>query len=192
MNVNVHGEKPPEPIHPDTLLQEKIKGESHRNTTIYSEGSDILHCNAINYNAALDQIVFSSPHISEIFIIDHSTTMAESADHKGGRYGRGGDFLYRWGNPHNYEKGDSTDQQLFGQHDIRWIGKGYPGEGNLSLYNNLVPGPDWYGIKTYFKRIATNAFAERVNLKIQEIKRIAKGYRNIHNFIIMIYFHLGG
>jgi transposase len=50
----------------------------------------------------------------------------------------------------------------------------------------------WYGIKTYFKRIATNAFAERVNLKIQEIKRIAKGYRNIHNFIIMIYFHLGG
>jgi transposase len=50
----------------------------------------------------------------------------------------------------------------------------------------------WYGIKTYFKRIATNAFAERVNLKIQEIKRIAKGYRNTHNFIIMIYFHLGG
>lgn len=50
----------------------------------------------------------------------------------------------------------------------------------------------WYGIKTYFKRVATNAFAERVNLKIQEIKRIAKGYRNTHNFTIMIYFHLGG
>lgn len=50
----------------------------------------------------------------------------------------------------------------------------------------------WYGIKSYFKRVATNAFAERVNLKIQEIKRIAKGYRNAHNFIIMIYFHLGG
>ncbi len=50
----------------------------------------------------------------------------------------------------------------------------------------------WYGIKSYFKKVATNAFAERVNLKIQEIKRIAKGYRNNHNFIIMIYFHLGG
>jgi len=50
----------------------------------------------------------------------------------------------------------------------------------------------WYGIKSYFKHLATNAFAERVNLKIQEIKRIAKGYRNTHNFIIMIYFHLGG
>lgn len=50
----------------------------------------------------------------------------------------------------------------------------------------------WYGIKTYFKKVADNAYAERVNLKIQEIKRAAKGYRNIQNFILMIYFHLGG
>ena len=50
----------------------------------------------------------------------------------------------------------------------------------------------WYGIKAYFKKVASNAFAERVNLKIQEIKRTAKGYRNIQNFITMIYFHLGG
>jgi transposase len=50
----------------------------------------------------------------------------------------------------------------------------------------------WYGIKTYFKKLATNALAESVNLKIQEIKRIAKGYRNIRNFITVIYFHLGG
>lgn len=50
----------------------------------------------------------------------------------------------------------------------------------------------WYGIKTYFKKVADNAYAERVNLKIQEIKRTAKGYRNIQNFILMIYFHLGG
>jgi transposase len=50
----------------------------------------------------------------------------------------------------------------------------------------------WYGIKTYFKELVTNAYAERVNLKIQEIKRIAKGYRNIFNYKMMIYFHLGG
>lgn len=50
----------------------------------------------------------------------------------------------------------------------------------------------WYGVKTFFKYLATNAYAERVNLKIQEIKRIAKGYRNINNFKLMIYFHLGG
>lgn len=50
----------------------------------------------------------------------------------------------------------------------------------------------WYGVESYFRKIATNAYAERVNLKIQEIKRTAKGYRNIQNFILMIYFHLGG
>jgi transposase len=49
-----------------------------------------------------------------------------------------------------------------------------------------------YGVESYFKEIATNAYAERVNLKIQEIKRTAKGYRNIQNFVLMIYFHLGG
>lgn len=32
----------------------------------------------------------------------------------------------------------------------------------------------WHGIKTYFKKVATNAFGERVNLKFQEIKRLKK------------------
>lgn len=50
----------------------------------------------------------------------------------------------------------------------------------------------WYGIKSYFKKLATNALAERINLKIQEIKRAAKGYRNLNNFMTMIYFYLGG
>ena len=50
----------------------------------------------------------------------------------------------------------------------------------------------WYGVKNYFYSLSTNAYAERINLKIQEIKRNAKGYRNTFNFIIMIYFYLGG
>lgn len=50
----------------------------------------------------------------------------------------------------------------------------------------------WYGIKTFFQYNTTNAYAERVNLTIQEIKRVAKGYRKIYHFGIMIYFHLGG
>jgi transposase len=50
---------------------------------------------------------------------------------------------------------------------------------------------NWKGVAAYFTHLATNAIAERVNLKIQEIKRIAKGYRNIPNFINMIYFHIG-
>jgi transposase len=49
----------------------------------------------------------------------------------------------------------------------------------------------WYGIKTYFKYFISNGFSERVNLKILEIKRTAKGNANINNFKLMIYFHLG-
>jgi len=50
----------------------------------------------------------------------------------------------------------------------------------------------WKGVETYFLYTLTNALAERINLKIQEIKRTAKGFRNLHNFMLMIYFHLGG
>ena len=49
----------------------------------------------------------------------------------------------------------------------------------------------WTGITKYFRFWTTNGLAERVNLKIQEIKRIARGYANINNYKTMIYFHLG-
>jgi hypothetical protein len=32
------------------------------------------------------------------------------------------------------------DQQSFGQHDIRWIEKGHPGEGSLTFFNNDISG----------------------------------------------------
>lgn len=60
----------------------------------------------------------------------------------------------------------------------------------LNAFVNLLHN-HWYGIKSYFKTLATNSYAENVNLKIQEIKRIGRGYRNISNFKTLIYFHLG-
>lgn len=97
---------------------------------------DWMHVNAVAYNADLDQIVLSSPQFNEIWIIDHSTTTEEARGHTGGRWGKGGDLLYRWGNPRAYRNGTSLDQRLFGQHNIQWIAKGLPGEGHLLVFNN--------------------------------------------------------
>jgi hypothetical protein len=98
--------------------------------------ADWTHLNSIDYNPELEQILVSSPHLDEIWIIDHSTTPWESMGHAGGRYGKGGDLLYRWGNPANYDRGTEDDQQLFGQHDAQWIPEGLPGAGNILVFNN--------------------------------------------------------
>ena len=98
---------------------------------------DWMHINAVNYNPELDQIVISSRGHDEIFIIDHSTISEEAAGHVGGNSGKGGDFLYRWGNPANYGRGFESDCILNDQHSVNWIPPGYPGEGNLILFNNF-------------------------------------------------------
>ena len=136
INFNAGEDSLPAPISQDSMDILKKQGRAWRNQTPDNMGSDIFHFNAVKYNADLDQIVFSSYELDEIFIIDHSTTTQEAAGHKGGRSGKGGDILYRWGNPGNYGRGDSTDQQLGHQHDVRWIEKGKPGEGHLMLFDN--------------------------------------------------------
>ena len=97
---------------------------------------DWNHCNAISYNKYLDQIILSSRFMHEIYIIDHSTTTEEAATSFGGQYNLGGDFLYRWGNPQIYKRGDNSNKILNAPHGVNWVPRGYPGEGNIVLFNN--------------------------------------------------------
>ncbi len=95
---------------------------------------DWTHANAVFYNAALDQVLLSVRNFSEFWIIDHSTTTAQAAGHTGGKLGRGGDLLYRYGNPRAY--GLDVTQQLYGQHNAQWIASGLPGAGHFLVFNN--------------------------------------------------------
>jgi len=102
--------------------------------------TDWLHINSVHYNPQSDQAVLSVHNFNEIWIIDHSTTTAEAAMHNGGLLNRGGDLLYRWGNPAAYDRGNQSDKKLFGQHNAYWIEPGFADENKIMVFNNQHPG----------------------------------------------------
>jgi hypothetical protein len=101
------------------------------------------HMNSIDYNIAFDQIALSVRGNSEVWIIDHSTTTLQAKGHTGGNRGKGGDLLYRWGNPACYGAGTKTNQRYFEQHDVEWVQPGYPGAGNMTCFNNGLGRGDY-------------------------------------------------
>lgn len=97
---------------------------------------DWIHMNSVRYDPHHDWIILGARNAGELWIIDHSTTTAEAAGHTGGAHGKGGDLLYRWGNPEAYRAGTPLDRQLTGAHCINPIPPGYPGEGRLLAFDN--------------------------------------------------------
>ena len=94
------------------------------------------HMNSIDYNPAADQILLTVRGCNEIWVLDHSTTVTEAKGHIGGKHGKGGDLIYRWGNPAAYGRGRASDKQLVQQHDAEWILEGSPGAGHITVFNN--------------------------------------------------------
>ncbi|MDP2235466.1 MAG: aryl-sulfate sulfotransferase [Bacteroidales bacterium] len=100
----------------------------------YLTKKDWIHMNGVEYNPILDQITFSSHNLNEIYVIDHSTTTEEAAGSTGGNAGKGGDFLYRWGNPPAYQRTGARILNVV--HDSHWIPEGVPNAGRLVAFNN--------------------------------------------------------
>lgn len=92
------------------------------------DDSDWQHINAIDYNSEKDQIIVSLRNFNELWILDHSTTSAEAKTSEGGRYGHGGDLLFRWGNDKTFLTDGET--YLDGQHDTRFFDE------SITIFNN--------------------------------------------------------
>jgi hypothetical protein len=120
--------------HPELIDLNFYKGNA--------KNEDWLHINGIDYNMATDQIMLSVHNWSEIWVIDHSTNTFQAAGHDGGLRNKGGDLLWRWGNPEAYGRGDSTNQMLFQQHNAHWIKDGLPNAGKILVFNNGLGRPE--------------------------------------------------
>jgi len=110
---------------------------------------DWLHCNSLDYNAQLGQIVINSVQ-GEFYVIDHDKTFVAGDAKKSIALAASdaGDFLYRFGDPARYAQGDKPSirpdwtqastghKQIGGSHDIQWIRPGLPGAGNFLIFNN--------------------------------------------------------
>jgi len=108
--------------------------------SIGSQPRDWHHMNAIDYFPFYDtagQIIVSVPTFNEVWVIWHDYQFSD-------------DLIWRWGNPAAYQRGDSTDQKLFYQHDIHWgnglgVNPGNPDFTKFFVFNNRVPNVDTTG-----------------------------------------------
>lgn len=116
----------PEKIHINWPQLDKVQFNS----------GQLLHTNSVSYNAKDDVVLLSSAIFGEVWAIDHSTTADEVKTSSGGRYGRGGDLIWRWGNPQTWDVGGPDDQVLFWQHDAHWVPSNLPHSGEIMVFNN--------------------------------------------------------
>ncbi|MEX6627274.1 aryl-sulfate sulfotransferase [Tenacibaculum salmonis] len=99
------------------------------------ENGDIMHANGIDFDVDKNVIYVSVNYYSEVWVIDHSTTSVEAKKSVGGNYNKGGDLLYRFGNPEAYK--NSFGNRMFNRnHFPNFLEKNQPGAGNVLVYMN--------------------------------------------------------
>ena len=110
---------------------EKIDFNYNSNTP----GGDIMHANGIDYDINKDVIHVSVNFYNEIWVIDHSTSTSQAQSNSGGNYGKGGDLIYRYGNPSAYKNTEGTT--IFNNNHFPNLLEGdVQGQGNMLVYVN--------------------------------------------------------
>ncbi|WP_033961110.1 aryl-sulfate sulfotransferase [Psychroserpens jangbogonensis] len=99
-----------------------------------ANGGDIMHANGIDYDDTNDVIYLSVNNYSEIWVIDHSTTTTEASSNSGGNYNKGGDLVYRFGNPETYN--NIGNRLFYNNHFPNLIEKDVPGKDNMLVFVN--------------------------------------------------------
>ncbi|WP_223034825.1 aryl-sulfate sulfotransferase [Hanstruepera marina] len=98
------------------------------------DNGDIMHANGIDHDPLNNVIYISVNYYSEVWVIDHSTTTAQAATSEGGNYNKGGNLLYRFGNPETY---NNVGERLFyNNHFANILENNVPGNGNVLIYMN--------------------------------------------------------
>jgi len=140
-------------------------------------GADWLHCNSIDYSPELDMIVLSSRELSELWFLDHSTTTEQARGSTGGRWGRGGDLLFRYGNPRwSQQPGERT---LFGQHDAQFIAAGAQGAARVLLFNNGERGVrEWSSADEYEFTFTPESLKDAFDPEHGVTTRLVASYRS--------------
>ncbi len=99
------------------------------------DNGDIMHANGIDFDASKNIIYMSVNFYSEVWVIDHSTSKDEAITNSGGNYGKGGDLIYRFGNPEAY-KNFEGERLFYNNHFPNFLETDQPGAGNILIYVN--------------------------------------------------------
>ncbi|MEE9363216.1 MAG: aryl-sulfate sulfotransferase [Cellulophaga sp.] len=97
------------------------------------ERGDIMHANGLSFDPEKNVIYLSVNFFSEVWVIDHSTTTEQASTHNGGNYNKGGDLIYRFGNPEAYKS--SAGARLFNHNHFPNL-LDNEGKGNMLIYSN--------------------------------------------------------
>ena len=119
-----------------------------------SIAGDTIHTNSIDFNPVRMEVLMNPVKESSFYVVDFNTTTEQAQ-------GSAGDFIYRWGDPSEWEPNAVTagvatyntignkknpsyettdygkhDSMIGGCHNVQWIDEGLPGEGNFLMFSN--------------------------------------------------------